>query len=235
VYPCLFIGALLVIVYTNLNGARADSLSKYGAFYESQRRWDAAAAVHEGAHRLQPGQARYAGSLARVLMETARGDDLDRPAERDRRLARAVALLERALQISPLDPDHSRNLAATHRRWAASSGNATERRRHTEQADGYYQRAVTLSPNNVALRNEWAALHLERRDPARALAILDQSLRIDARYASTHLMRAKAHLAGGALEEALADYERALAIDPALLPAQRGKALVRERLEGQVP
>ena len=103
-----------------------------------------------------------------MLLETARGDVRDRPAERDRRLARAVALLERALQISPLDPDHSRNLAATHRSWAALSGNATERRRHAEQADGYYQRAVTLSPNNAALRNEWAALHLERRDPARA-------------------------------------------------------------------
>ena len=99
------------IVSTNLNNSRADTFSKQGTFYERLRQWDAAATVYSQARQLRPTEDRYAVSLGRVFVEKARQDLRRQPPERERYMADAVAVMQRALKISPLNTDHPRNLA----------------------------------------------------------------------------------------------------------------------------
>lgn len=222
--PMLAAGTFVIIVSTNLDGARADTLSKQGERYERRQQWDAARVVYQEALRLRPGEDRYATKLGRVLVEKARRDLGDQPAERDRRFEEAVAVLQRAQRISPLDMDVPRNLAKTYRAWAVLSEEPNARSTRIGTTEAYYREALDISPHNASLWAEWATLHLELRQPERALEILDRALQVDERYTTTHWLRATAHLQLGQIEAAVSDYDRALAVEPNLLPAWSGKA-----------
>jgi tetratricopeptide (TPR) repeat protein len=159
-----------------------------------------------------------------VLTELARRAIGETWSVREAALLRAQTVLGDAQALMPRNADHPRNLATLHRTWAALAIDAA-RTQHVAQAVAHYRRAVELAPNNAELRNEWATLYLEHRDGARALDLLAQSLAIDERFARTWYLRAQAHLALDQPAAALADYDRALALDPNLLAGWSGKAL----------
>jgi tetratricopeptide (TPR) repeat protein len=80
-------------------------------------------------------------------------------------------------------------------------------------------------PRNAGLMNEWATLYLEHGDMQAALARLDDSLRIDDSYYTTHWLRGNTLMQTGAFEDALAAYERTLRLSPHLPAATSAKAL----------
>ncbi len=229
-YPWLLVGAAFVITTTNLSVTWADSFNKQAELLERQRQWNAAQLLYQEALRLQPKEDRYVSGLGHMLLEQARSQPGSQLENRDRLLAQAVAAMQRALRINPLNMDNSRNLAATHGTWAMLSEEPSTRAHHANEADTYYAQAVRLSPNNTTVLNDWARLHLQLDDPARALAILNQSLTVDPGYAETYALRAQANLAAGAFEDALGNCEQALAIDPTLLLAWQGKSIALRRL-----
>jgi tetratricopeptide (TPR) repeat protein/O-antigen ligase len=226
----LLFTAALVIVRSNLNVSRANVLGKETEIYAHENRWDAARLVAEEALHLAPVADHYATELVQALTQLAQQTPPGEPQQRGGLLAQALVVAQGAEQTNPLNTDHARNLARLHHLWAGLLTDPVERSWHVEETHRWYAAALKLSPNNAALWNEWALLYLEQNDPAIALAILDESLRIDPAYTTTYWLRANAHLDAQQLDEALADYDRALAINPTLGAAWSGKALALARL-----
>ena len=222
--------AVPMIVFTNLNVSRADVFEKQAGFYKQQAQWEAARVALEEALRLQPDQEHYATDLVEVLIESARRTPLGRVEQRENYLTQARTLLERAHHRNPFKMDHPRNLARLHRFWVGAVDDSSAKSAHLDAADSYYAEAVKLMPGNAALWNEWAVLFIERQQLDEALALLAESLRIDDLYTTSYWIRANVLLDKGKPEAALLDYDRALAINPTLLPAWSGKALALARL-----
>ncbi|MBA3534123.1 MAG: O-antigen ligase family protein [Ardenticatenales bacterium] len=230
IYGLLLAGIIPVITMTNLNISRADVFSKQGFGHESNRQWDAAEILYKEALRLQPDEDRYFLNMGRTLMEKARtlSDNIQ---QRDLYLQEARAILERAQNTNPLNTDHTRNLASLHRAWAGMISDPTARAQHLDTADGYYERAVQLSPNNAALWNDWASLKAEQGLYDEAIIKLEQSLIIDSRWVDTYQLHASISLDQLKYEQALADYEHILQLRPNSLPALSGKAFALAKLE----
>jgi tetratricopeptide (TPR) repeat protein len=113
--------------------------------------------------------------------------------EKTERLNAAETLLLQAQTISPLNTDHTANLARLNTRWYAAADDPSEQRERLDQAETYYQKALALSPQNSVIRNEYARLLLDlRQDCSRALEVFDDSARIDPFFAQTLLARADA-------------------------------------------
>ena len=226
-HALLVAGVAVLVVVTNLRNSWAEVFTQYGLFFERRQEWLAAAVAHGEARALRPSEDRYATNLGRAYMEMGQRASGD---ERQQAFAKALTSLQDALDISPLNTDHPRNLAKAHRVSALNSTDVGQQTQHLEQADGLYRYAVTLSPQNATLWAEWATLYLEERQPEQALAVLEQSQQVDRRYTTTYWLRAQAHQAMGDREAALADYNQALAINPRLLKAWSGKAVILTQL-----
>jgi tetratricopeptide (TPR) repeat protein len=222
----LLIITVPAIIFTNLDGSRADVFLKQIDFYTREQHLDATLLVAEEARRLDPNVDRYATAVVRVLMELAR----TQPPQREAYLPQAQATLESARRRNPLNLDNTRNLARLQRLWAGLEADAAQQKRHFDAAQGYYAEATRLSPNNAALWNEWALLFVELHQPDAALPLLDHSLGIDDGYTTTWWLRANIALETGSAERAVADYDRALSLDPTLLAAWSGKAMALARL-----
>lgn len=144
-------------------------------------------------------------------------------------LLSAKTVLEAALQLNPLNTDHSANLARMYRRWAdLYASDATVRLQQLTQSSAQYQIATTLSPNNVVLWNEWSTVYMALADVARnagdtatananialAQAKLDHSLELDQQFDQTYLIRAQLARSLNQTDEAQKDYNLALKWNP---------------------
>jgi tetratricopeptide (TPR) repeat protein len=129
---------------------------------------------------------------------------------------------------------------------------AEARRSGSGQADGYYNegvRSVTqgdsaeaermfrfaldLEPLHSRAHTAMARIYMERRLFAEAAAELDEAIPAQPRNAELYYHRGTARLAAGRGEEALADYSKAVELQPFEAPylAARGQALHRVRHE----
>jgi len=182
---------LVLVVTTNLNSIRADTIYKQADPLRSQGQWDVAiahykrvlelapdedfyylwlgAAYLEKASQAQEGQSILAstgGNLAGILkLSFQQTYSLSR---QDSLLA-AKTVLENARLLNPLNTDHSANLARLYRRWAdLYAADPAVRKTQLEQSSAQYQIATTLSPNNAILWNEWSTVMMALSDSARA-------------------------------------------------------------------
>ncbi|HYN89660.1 MAG TPA: tetratricopeptide repeat protein, partial [Ardenticatenaceae bacterium] len=228
-YAVLALATIPIIVATNLNIARADISNKQAAAYEASRDWDPAIILYQEALQLQPNEDRYFLNLGRAYMEKARTLQ-DQPEQRDLYLQQALDVLQRARETNPLNTDHTRNLASLHRVWATLVDSDQERERLLDRADQYYAEAVTLSPHNAALWNDWAALHLDRGQYDQAREKLEQSLALDQQFPDTYMLLGSTYLEQEEWEKAVEAYDQALAIDPRAIQAYSGKAFAHSRL-----
>ena len=229
----LLVAALVLGARSNVRGVQADMIYKRGRPFDNQatragsadpatarEAWDAAIAIYEQAIARAPKEDFYYLFLGRALLERA-GVSED-AAEKTELLTRAETLLLQAQDIAPLNTDHTANLARLSARWYAATTDPDELSERLQMAERYYENALTLSPQNSVVRNELARLLLEVvGDCDRALAMYDESARIDPFYGQTHLARADAYIACG---DPLPQAERiehfraaAEAIDTALL------------------
>jgi tetratricopeptide (TPR) repeat protein len=127
--------------------------------------------------------------------------------------------------LNPLNTDHSANLARLHRRWAdLKASDPAARQQELETAAEYYREAISLSPNNAQLWNEWVLITMTMSDLARqtgdaakadtyladAQAKLEHSLELDAQYDQTYLLLAQMARAQNKPDEAQRYFEESL-------------------------
>ncbi|MBP8948661.1 MAG: tetratricopeptide repeat protein, partial [Candidatus Promineofilum sp.] len=205
----LVVAALVLGARGNVRAVQADMVYKRGRPFDNQATrtgsadpasasaaWDAAIAIYEQAIARAPNEDFYYLFLGRALLE--RAGVSQNANERAELLTRAETLLLQAQDIAPLNTDHTANLARLSARWYAATTDPDELSERLQLAGSYYERALTLSPQNSVIRNELARLLLEVvGDCDRALAMYDESARIDPFYGQTHLARADAYIACG--------------------------------------
>ena len=110
-------------------------------------------------------------------------------------LTAARVILEEARVINPLNTDHSANLARMWRQAAEITSDPALREQRFRNSDREYAIAISLSPNNAAIWNEWATLHLYAfRDFETAKQKLERSLALDPRFDQTYLLLASWHI-----------------------------------------
>ena len=199
---------VVLIVASNMSIVRADILYKQGLSSEKIGQWEGAIYFYDQAVSLDRNQDFYYLFLGRAFMERAKSGQ---GSAQDLQLAES-SLLE-AREIAPLNTDHSANLARLHRTWGGlSQGEA--RQAHLETALEYYEDALSLSPNNAQLWNEWGQTHLALGQVGQALAKYEQSLELDRKYLQTYLLLGELYVQEGRWEDAMEVYSQALELRP---------------------
>ena len=178
---------------TNLSIIKGDIVYKQAGPLDRQatqagtpEAWDAPIAIYEHAIELAPLEDFYYLFLGRAYLEKS-GVTQD-PDQQRQLLETARERLLVAQEINPLNTDHTANLARLTTRWA-SLGNLDPQQRETlvTQARNYYQVALSLSPQNSIIRNEYANLLATLDGDCDAgIATFEHSLEIDPFYANTY-------------------------------------------------
>ncbi|MGB1252928.1 MAG: hypothetical protein ACPG8W_20100, partial [Candidatus Promineifilaceae bacterium] len=210
----LFVVGLFFIDYASLNLIQADMTYKRGRPYDQQASqivgqvnrlqgeeqqqalaaavdtWDSAVAVYERTVEMAPNEDFYYLWLGRAYLEESQVNF----AEQSELLDTAEKRLQRAKVINPLNTDHTANLARLNVRWAQLV-DEVDRQGHINNAKGYYEDALALSPQNSIIRNEYGGLLLTLdNDCDAAIDIFTQSSEIDRFYEQTYLRLADTYL-----------------------------------------
>jgi tetratricopeptide (TPR) repeat protein len=145
----------LQVIQADIVYKRADPWDKQGGRNGDPAAWDNAIAIYEHAIDLAPGEDFYYLWLGRAYLE--RSSVTEDPAEQVALLRRAEERLIEAQNINPLNTDHTANLARLNTRWAELAADQ-DRQERVEIASNYYEAAMSLSPNNAVIINEYARL-----------------------------------------------------------------------------
>jgi tetratricopeptide (TPR) repeat protein/O-antigen ligase len=177
------------IVQADIVYKRADPWDRQAMQTRNPADWDNAITIYERAISLAPREDFYYLWLGRAYLEkSSLVTDLN---EQTALLATAESRLREAQAINPLNTDHTANLARLNTRWAELS-NGLQRELRTETASGYYQDALSLSPRNAVVWNEYARLiFVLLGDCDGALSVLERSGAADPYFADTYFTRAE--------------------------------------------
>jgi len=185
--------ALFLIQTTNLRIIQADVVYKQARPLDQQasrsgnpQQWDAPIAIYGHAIELAPNEDFYYLFLGRAYLE--KSGVVENPEERRQLLETARERLLVAQEINPLNTDHTANLARLTTRWASLRNLEPARQEELlARAKDYYQDALSLSPQNSVIRNEYANLLFSlEEDCDAALATYERSLDIDPFFADTY-------------------------------------------------
>jgi tetratricopeptide (TPR) repeat protein len=193
--------------------------------YEASGGWRAATLAYAEAEANAPSEDVYTSRLGFALLGQARQTDQADWERRHALLRESLVALRRARRLNPANLDHARNLAKLHHAWSMLDPDAERARRHRNTAESIYQQLAVAMPHNAGLMNEWATLYLDHGDLQAAIARLDDSVRIDGSYFTTHWLRGNVLMQARSFDEALAAYERTLQVSPNLPAAMSGKTL----------
>jgi len=209
-YPLFLALVAVLILTTNINPIRADTIYKQGLEWDRHQQWDASIAIYEETIKLAPDQDWYYIFLARSILEKAKTapeataqpffelhtvDDLfsltpEQIAGLDRGslMMSGQVVLEKARAINPLNTDHVANLGRIYNVWGGLTKDPEERKKRLQDALDYYQEATTLSPHNAQLLNEWGQTYRGLEDYEKAIAKFQESLALDPQYGETYLL-----------------------------------------------
>jgi tetratricopeptide (TPR) repeat protein len=186
------------IVQADIVYKRADPWDKQAGRSGNPELWANAAVIYERAIELAPREDFYFLWLGRALLEQS-GVTEDEAAKAAL-LTKAEERLQRAQEINPLNTDHTATLARLHTRWAEFS-RGDERQGHVASAADYYESAMTLSPNNSIIANEYARLaYILLDDCQKSMEIYGYSAGVDPFYTNTLFDMAEVALACGKAE-----------------------------------
>ena len=181
------IALIIVFVLTNISNLKvihADITYKMAEPFTKSSQWQVATFLYKRALELAPREDHYYLFLGRSYLEQAKITDTS--IEQDDLILQAEEDLKVAQSINPLNTDHTANLARLYTWWAGKATTATTRTDRAQKASDYYATALTLSPNNSTLWDEWAVLLMQVLGQAQqALQKLQQALALDAKYSFT--------------------------------------------------
>lgn len=184
------IAAAFIISITNVRVIHADIIYKRARPWDTAAirervpaYWDNSIGIYRRAIELAPNEDFYYLWLGRAYLE--KSGLLETAAERDALLNTAESELKTAQSINPLNTDHTANLARLYARWAGTTTGPTQAQL-VAQSEAHYAQALTLSPQNAVLRNEYGRLVMSLgNDCSRAVSIFTDSIRIDPYYSET--------------------------------------------------
>jgi tetratricopeptide (TPR) repeat protein len=134
--------------------------------------------------------------------------------DRDSLFRSVFAVLTRAREINLLNTDHSANLGRAFRVWAEHSADPQQRQERWDQAVRYYGDAVTLSPQNALLFNEWGLVYFVVGRYNEAIDKYLESVALDPEFLQTYLLLGDAYTLAEDTESAAEAYEKALDLQP---------------------
>ena len=176
---------IVLATYSNLNVIKADIAFRIAGSFAGPNQWPVAVEIFKRANRLAPGEDFYYLSLAGAYFEQAKS--IEDPAERDQMMIRAEQDLLRAQELNPLNTDHTGNLARLYNLWASYAEDSQVRDNRLQKSSSCYATAVTLSPNNSRIWDEWALLFLNGfQQPDESYRLLNHALEIDPEYDWTY-------------------------------------------------
>jgi tetratricopeptide (TPR) repeat protein len=193
--------AIMIISQTNMRVVQADMVYKRGKPYDEQGlrqndplNWDVAIAIYEEALKLAPWEDFYYLFLGRAFLERSAVSEDN--AEKASLYDAAEEGLLTAQDLNPLNTDHTANLARLYSRWFVAESDELVGGSRLDAAERYYEEALTLSPQNSIIRNEYARLTLElKRDCDQTLVLYGESLAVDPFYEDTYFAMSDALVA----------------------------------------
>ncbi|RME31604.1 MAG: tetratricopeptide repeat protein, partial [Thermoflexia bacterium] len=205
--------AILTALQTNLRAIRADIIYKQADPWDRAGQWGAAVPHYQRAAQLAPNEDFYYLYWGRALLEAATATtDV---AQQEAILRETERVLLQAQAISPLNTDHSANLARMYQRWADLPAGQAQRETLLNLASRYYEIATSLSPNNAILWNQWATLYYYGLgDEEKFWKRINRSLQVDDEFEQTWLIIGDVKAMRGDLDGAMEAYRRALEIQP---------------------
>ena len=202
-----------IAVQTNLTPIQADIVYKQADPYDRGRQWLLAIEHYKHAITMAPREDFYYLYLGRAYLEYA--TSLEDPAVRDAVMRETEQVLTQAREISPLNTDHSANLARMFRRWADFASDEEVRASLLQRSAENYAIATSLSPQNALLWNEWSMLnYYGLGDVPLYERTMQRSLEIDPEFEQTWLVCGDVNRQENKLEEAARCYENALELEP---------------------
>jgi tetratricopeptide (TPR) repeat protein len=188
--------ALLIVAflasYSNLRVIQADIVFKLADPFTRNGQWPVAIAIYNHANELASNEDYYYLFLGRAYLEHAK--TLSDSNERDLLISQAERDLKKAQSLNPLNTDHTANLARLFSLWASFVQDGTDRLEKGRISNDYFSRAVTLSPKNARIWDEWALLYLNvLNQPEEAQKKLMQSIDVDPDYHWTYGLLSELH------------------------------------------
>jgi len=187
--PVLVGLALLIAFFTNLRVIQADIAFKTAETFARSGTWPVAIEIYNHAIKLAPNEDFYYLFLGRAYLEHAKS--IANAEEREQFIKKAEKDLLKAQSINPLNTDHTANLARLYSLWSSFSQDSSQRIELAERSSTFFEQAVTLSPNNSRLWDEWG-LHtmtiLQKPDEARSQ--FEKALELDPFYDWTYALLA---------------------------------------------
>jgi cyclophilin family peptidyl-prolyl cis-trans isomerase/tetratricopeptide (TPR) repeat protein/MFS family permease len=213
---------MVIIFATNVSLVRADVYYKQGLSAENAKQWDGAIYFYQQAINTARDQDFYYLFLGRAWMEKAKAST---GAERETSLRHSESNLLTALELNPLNTDHSANLGRLYRTWGGLV-TGDERQAKLELALRHYQDAISLSPQNAQLHNELGQTYMLRGQQEVAEEMYLESSRIDPEYHQTYTLLAELYMQREAWDAAIGYYAQALELKPRSMEALSGIAYV---------
>jgi tetratricopeptide (TPR) repeat protein len=182
--PVVLLGVFTATNISNLRVIDADITFKMADPFTKNGQWDIATLLYQRSIQLTPQEDHYYLFLGRSYLEQAKVTDAT--ADQDSLVLQAEKDLKKAQSINPLNTDHTANLARLYGWWAGKATTPTALTERAQQASDYYATAITLSPNNSTLWDEWAVLYMQLlNEPQQALERLNHALQLDNEYSFT--------------------------------------------------
>ncbi|MCI0396108.1 MAG: O-antigen ligase family protein [Chloroflexi bacterium] len=213
----LLLPLVLYLVYqTNLRPNQADVIYKQATVLDQQAfqardpvRLDQAISFYEQAVAMAPQEALYRSLLGSAYLQKA--SITAEPAAQDHLWQEAQTHLSQAQRQLPLHPNFTVNLARLEATRARLDSGA-DQEALVATAGSHYQAALTLSPRNGVIWNEYADMvYRQGQECDRAIDLYQESARADPYYASTYVEMAGLHLACPAEGQTADTYRAAIA------------------------
>jgi tetratricopeptide (TPR) repeat protein len=201
-YPLLGLATAGLVFVTNLSTVQADIYYNLGVMYHDAGKYDQSIDFYRHALSLAPNQPIYHLYLG---MDTfAKVQTVPDEAQRLRWFEEARQEVEKAIELSPLEPDYPWNLGDLYRDWAKLAPTPAEKTQRLAKALEYYQQTVTLSPQS-------------------------HGPRLKGTMSETALLLGDTYLAAGVFESARAVYQYASALDPTDYRSHKALAILYQQ------
>jgi tetratricopeptide (TPR) repeat protein len=185
VAPALVLALLAIFIWltstTNLRIIHADIAFKMADPFNTQGQWPIATVIYKHADELAPDEDHYYLFLGRSYLEQAKAATT---ADAQAALVNQTESdLKVAQRLNPLNTDHTANLARLYSWWASVTTDPVLHQDRADIASAYYDKALTLSPQNSTLWGELAILYIDvLHQPQQAFQTLSHALELDPLY-----------------------------------------------------